>query len=90
MIRVKIASVIVLIVYMALGCSKQDTYEVFLYPNRDDLTVHKHGGTYTSVDSARTRARNWLRQNPNGDYEIGKNCETRPGMTVKVCEETFR
>lgn len=70
--------------------SKNDTFELFLYPNKSDLTEFRNGGAFETAQAARVRARTFLARNPQGDYEIGKNCESRPYSTLKVCQETFR
>jgi len=83
---------VLLLLAVAASCSflKSDTYELFVYPDRTNLTKHISVGVYKSEDEARKAARKSLAKFPNGDYEIGKNCKSKPGLTVKVCEKTFR
>ena len=75
---------------IAFTSCASDTYEVFVYPNKNNLTKHINAGTYKSVEEARRTARSYMQKYPNGDYEIGKNCKNKSGLTVKVCDETFR
>ena len=30
-----------------VGCAKTDTFDLFLYPNRNDLTVSQRGGEFS-------------------------------------------
>ena len=69
---------------------KEDTYEVFIYPNRYDLTNHRFIGTYESIDEAREIVLQEIVKYNQPDYEIGKNCENREGTSLRVCEETLK
>ena len=93
--RIAIVFVLVYLVYSYWGklsvmVFKPDTYELFLYPNKDDLTVWNYSGKFATPGDARRMARVFIGRYPSGDYEIGKNCERSPQSTLRVCEETFR
>lgn len=68
-----------------------------MYPDRNNLTVHKNIGVYDSLESCRAEAIYTLsllsRLNPDvrGDYECGLNCEYRDNLvSVKICKKTER
>ena len=81
-----IFSAIALTILFTSGCNlfEPDHYDVFIYPNRHDLTKDIYAGRYDSVSEARDVAQSYMKNYSNGDYEIGKNC-TSEGL----CEETF-
>ena len=90
----KIFALLSLVVVLVLsGCFKEE-WEGFVYPNKNDLTVHKNIGVYKSLESCRTAAWDMLSRlnaTEGGDYECGLNCEYRDGMgSIKVCEKTER
>lgn len=87
---------IVLVVSSALllsSCFKEE-WEGFVYPNKNNLTVHKNIGVHESLESCRAAAREMLSKISSiekGDYECGLNGEYRSGMgSIKVCEKTER
>ena len=69
-------------------------WEGFVYPDRDDLTIHRNIGIFASLKSCRVAARDILSiisSSELGDYECGLNCEYRNGLEgIKVCEKTER
>lgn len=82
---------VMVVIFMALtGCGDSDSYRLFVYPSRNDLTVHREFGPFDTVNEARDEADDQMSGYPNGDYEIGKNCERRSNTTLWVCEDTFR
>ena len=85
-----IKALICTVVFSLLACSGGDDFRLFVYPNKDDLTVHREFGPYESVKEARTQARNQMAKYTDGDYEIGKNCKKNAGSSLWVCDETFR
>lgn len=84
---------LILLVLVLSSCFKEE-WEGFVYPNKDDLTVHRNIGVYESLEGCRAAALNTLSQISSiekGDYECGLNCESRSGMGgIKVCEKTGR
>ncbi len=87
---------IILIVLSALllsSCFKEE-WEGFVYPDKNDLTIHKSIGVYESLESCREASWEMLsRMNSleRGDYECGLNCEYRSNLGgIKVCEKTER
>jgi len=75
------------------ACSN-DQWEGFVYPNKNNLRVHRNIGVYESLESCRAAAWDMLSRISsieNGDYECGLNCEYRSDMgDIKVCEKTER
>jgi hypothetical protein len=71
-----------------------ESWEGFVYPNRNDLTRHRNLGLFKSLEECRVAAQGMLAELnalDRGDYECGKNCEDGSRMGgVKVCEETLR
>lgn len=90
----KIKVIYVLIISFLLASCGKEEWEGFVYPNKNDLTVHRNTGVYESLESCRSAARNMLSEISSierGDYECGLNCEYRSGMgSIKVCEKTER
>ena len=82
----------VLIVSSLLTSCGKEEWEGFVYPNKNDLTVHRNIGIYESLESCRSAAWNMLSEISSierGDYECGLNCEYRSDMGgIKVCEKT--
>lgn len=85
----------VAIALTACAC-RDDTWVGIVYPNRDELLVHREIGTYSSVADCRTAAKAYLsgiaatRGDAAGDYECGKNCRQATPEGVRICEETAR
>jgi len=75
------------------SCGKEE-WEGFVYPNKNDLTVHRNIGIYESLESCRSAAWDLLSEISSierGDFECGLNCEYRSDMgDIKVCEKTER
>ena len=76
-----------------VGCGR-DTWEGFVYPNKDDLSKHRSLGTFSALEECRTAALSYLKglgALERGDYECGKNCKTTPSIgDGKICEEILR
>ena len=83
---------VLLVVVATAGCS--DSWEGFVYPNRNDLTKHHNIGKFESLEACRASARGFLAELKaldRGDYECGKNCDDGSKLSgIKVCEETLR
>ena len=79
------------LIFSGPGCDllESDHYDLFIYPNKHDLTHHIYAGRYDSVEAARDVASEYMQKYPNGDYEIGKNRKDSIGG-VGVYEDTFR
>lgn len=69
---------------------KKDSFDLFIYPDRENLTQDINGGHYETAKDAQTAAKFLMYHYPNGDYEIGKNRKRDLGNGVGVYEETFR
>ena len=85
---------IIFLVAVIYWNSEPDTYQVFGYPNADNLTHHVELGIYEDYSTAQSVAYNWEDQMwrdgfKRTDYEIGKNCEPSP-YGLWICEETTR
>ncbi len=65
-------------------------YQLFVYPNRNDLTNHIEVGHFDSLEDARDQADYYMNKYPNGDYEIGINCKKGKSGGLSVCKETIR
>jgi len=74
--------------------SGQDKWEGFVYPDANDLTVHRSSGIHDSLDACRAASINMLNRISSlerGDYECGSNCELRAKYGgIKVCDETLK
>lgn len=85
-------SVIAFLLTLLSGCS--DTWEGFVYPNKNDLSKHISIGDYKSLEACRASALTTLMQlgaSERGDYECGLNCKIDSGLgDIKVCQETLR
>ena len=89
----EIAAVVEVLIATLMGCGR-DTWEGFVYPNKDDLSKHRSLGTFSALEECRTAALSYLKglgARERGDYECGKNCKTTSSIgDGKVCEETLR
>jgi hypothetical protein len=83
---------LVLILGLSPGCS--DTWEGFVYPNKNDLTQHRNLGSFSSLEACRAAAKGLLASLhalERGDYECGKNCDDGSQLGgIEVCKETLR
>jgi hypothetical protein len=82
-----------LAVLVITGCS--DSWEGFVYPNRNNLAVHRNLGKFKSLEMCRAAAKGYLddlKATDTGDYECGKNCDDGSKFLsgIKMCEETLR
>ena len=80
-------------VSLLVACGS-DSWEGFVYPNKNNLTHHRNLGKFKSLEECRAAARGVLAELKaldRGDYECGKNCDDGSRMGgIKVCEETLR
>jgi len=75
------------------GCDQRpDQWDAFVYPNRNDLTVHEEIAGFKTFELCQSAAINRLRTLPDpdgGDYECGYKCEPRADLDgINVCKET--
>ncbi|MDI6789288.1 MAG: hypothetical protein QME44_01175 [Thermodesulfobacteriota bacterium] len=89
-VRYEMLLLLLFIALSGLGCDlfTPDHYDVFIYPNKHDLTHHIYAGRYHSAEEARDVALEYMEEYPDGDYEIGKN--RKGSVDVGVYEETFK
>lgn len=73
---------------------RSESWEGFVYPDRDDLTVYRAIGTFGSLAECRVAAVAELRTIDaagRGDYECGLNCrESTVVGGPRVCDTTER
>ncbi len=72
------------------GC--KDEWKGFVYPNKENLLVHRNVGNYSSLEDCRAAALNYLRDLDaleTGDYECGKNCKP-DDYGMYICQDTLR
>jgi hypothetical protein len=78
----------------ALASCGRDSWEGFVYPDKNNLTEHRGLGIFSSLEECRAAADNYLTDLgalDRGDYECGKNCDSGSSTGgIKVCEETLR
>lgn len=71
---------------------KPATYTAYFYPSPTNLEISQQQGGLESLDACRS----WINSqvaidyDGNYDYECGKNCTYREGLSVAVCETTER
>ncbi len=69
-----------------------DKWMATVYPDKNDLTIHRNLGEYNSLNACRDAIYTYM-QDMNiletGDYECGKNCRQKSGMSFYICEETL-
>lgn len=71
---------------------QSNTWDGFYYPNEGNLTYSIQSPQFKTLEECR----DWVDEqiqtyNPSGygyDYECGKNCKYKDGLTVQVCETT--
>lgn len=72
---------------------QEERWEGFVYPNRNNLSIHQNIGEFESLESCRVASKNMLYQlnaQNSGDYECGLNCEFNLDYGLNVCKETHR
>ncbi|QNM83250.1 hypothetical protein H8M03_02555 [Sphingomonas sabuli] len=66
-------------------------WDLFIYPNAGDLTVHEELRGFTSFEHCKAAADYALKlRSPEGGgtFECGYMCRYDPGMQINVCKET--
>jgi hypothetical protein len=64
------------------------TFQVVIYPNKNDLTNHIYVGQFESIEKAKENAEREVGNFQDPDYEIGKNCKKSNSPYLESCEET--
>lgn len=73
--------------WLSPGCSHQQRWLGFVYPDKDDLTVHRVIGEYPNLNDC-LKAVN-AAAGKRGSYECGLNCEDSGGGSgMYTCKET--
>lgn len=89
----RLALTLAVVVALIAACGP-DTWEGFVYPDRENLANHRSIGSFESLEACRASARSYLADISSlerGDYECGLNCKDSsdfPG--IRVCKETVR
>lgn len=65
-------------------------YDLFLYPDANNLTIHRQRGPFKDAASARSVALDFMEENPNGDYEIATGLKRKLPGGIGVYERTFK
>ena len=83
---------VIITILFFMGCDNPfaKDYQLFVYPNKNNLTKHIIVGHFDSLESARDEADFYMRKYPNGDYEIGIDCKPDGEMDIYICKETIR
>jgi hypothetical protein len=91
--RNKVAYTVALFAFYTTACGG-DRWAGFVYPDRNNLAVHRELGEFKTLEACRDASRLYLADigsQATGDYECGKNCRpstTFPGMNT--CDDTLR
>lgn len=90
--KIKFKNITVLIFVLPLavwGCF-QEEWTGFVYPDKNNLQVHREIGTYSSLEQCRDVAHDTIHNAKwnNADYECGLNCD-RSSLPM-ICEKTER
>lgn len=83
---------VVIVALTVSGCFNEE-WEGFVYPNKYNLSEHINIGSYKSLEECRVSSINALSKLSSvstGDYECGLNCESRSGISIKICDKTER
>ena len=85
---------IVCIFLILFGCSKDDDWSGFVYPDKENLSNHLELGDFETLDQCRAAARELIDVSgwPSvADYECSLNCKPMKGYDLlQMCEETLR
>lgn len=80
---------------LLIGCG--ESWQGFVYPNKNNLAKYIYIGNYDSLEQCRTSARwniNNLELTDKADYECGLNCapliKGRGLDSTRVCDKTER
>ena len=68
----------------------EDRWSGYVYPDANNLSVHRSIGDYPTLEECRAAALGTIRAGgwQNADYECGLNCEPHSHMGINVCEKT--
>ena len=84
--------ILIATLFLFIGCDNpfSKDFQLFVYPNRNDLTNHIEVGHFDKYEEAREQADYFMLKYPNGDYEIGVNCKKEKFGDLWVCKDTIR
>ena len=89
-----IKMVLIISSVLILSSCFSEQWEGFVYPDKNNLTVHQGVGVYESLEACRAASLELLSRISSiekGDYECGLNCKSENGFSVvKICEKTER
>ena len=71
------------------ACSSTEQWEGFVYPDRDNLLIHRSAGEFKSLEICEAASMAVLKEmdaTQKGYYICGKNC----GYDLAACKETIR
>ena len=87
-------NVLVTVLVASLLSACTDDWEGFVYPNKNDLTIHLSIGHHETLEECRAAVIAALQQMKSvtrGDYECGLNCKANKDLGgIKVCDETVK
>ncbi|MEZ8463179.1 hypothetical protein AB6D04_02915 [Vibrio splendidus] len=72
--------------------TKKEEWMSFVYPNANNLTIDRFGGTFSSLSACRAASLDILEDlnaTNYGDYECALNCDISGGKPY-ICDETSR
>lgn len=82
----------ILIAGLFLSSCGQDEWEGYVYPNKNNLTIHISLGAFDTLDECREYAYQTmasLTRPKMATFECGLNCETDASLGgIRVCEKT--
>jgi hypothetical protein len=90
----KLRFCILVILLLALsGCSNKEQWEGYVFPNKDNLLIHRNSGRFQSLQECKDASMAILESLDaleKGYYECGKNCKSGASHYNRGCEDSFR
>jgi hypothetical protein len=91
--KIRIKHILILSVFLLFACSAGETWEGYVYPDRNNLQINHNAGKFSSLEECRDASLTMLKSMEaleKGYAECGKNCKSGSEYYNRTCEETAR
>lgn len=81
-----------IILLVLAGCSSGERWEGYVYPDKDNLLMHRNSGEFDSLEECEAASMEILKSMSalqKGYYECGKNCDPGSSHYNRHCEDNI-
>ncbi len=90
--KFKLSFLVILLLALS-GCSNEERWEGFVYPDKGNLQIQRSPGEFKSLKDCENASWAMLKSMDalqKGYFDCGKNCKSEAGFFDRTCEETIR